>query len=220
MRTEATIKKLLELEEELKSAEPCLERDAKVNILKYLQVQTVNRFQEAYDGLYYELNKNGGLGCLRNIVPTRSKDFLQPKVLDRQLDGGASGLTIQAEAYLASAELAKPRLDEIARRVVENLEGCHARCVGVKTLESTVRKAKDSYDGNLRKVADMARVAVICDTPEHLEQVYEDIVEIVQVSGILAFGTLNRLIRAAWSRCSMSQTGFSEVPGMSSKHTT
>lgn len=187
MGTEATIKELIELEQELKCAEPSLERDAKVNILKFLQVQTVNRFQEAYDGLYYELNKNGGLECLRNIVPARSKDFLQPKVLDREFDRGASDLTTQAKAYLAGAKLAKPRLDEIAQRVVENLDGCHAKCVGVKALESTMRKAKDSYDGNVRKVADMARVAVICDTPQHLLQVYEDIVETVQVSGTLAF---------------------------------
>lgn len=196
MRTEATIKELNELENELKSAEPSLGRDAKINILKYLQVQTVCRFQEAYDGFYYDLNKNGRLECLRNIVPAQSNTFLQPKVLGRQLDGEASDLTMQAEAYLADASLAKPRLDEIALKAVENLEACHAQCVDVKSLESTVRKAKDSYDGNVRKVADMARVAVICDTPEHLEQVYEDIVEAVQVSGTFAFGTLNSLIRA------------------------
>lgn len=55
------------------SATSPVEQDAKVNMIKYLQIQTVSQYEKAYDALYYELNKQRGLGCLRNIA----KLFLQ-----------------------------------------------------------------------------------------------------------------------------------------------
>ncbi|CAM9093379.1 unnamed protein product [Laminaria digitata] len=171
-----SIEALLQLEKELNS-EPArsIERDAKVNLLKFLQISTVKKYEEAYDGLCYELSKEGGLERLRKITPVRSKEkFLQPKVYDLLDCEGAAELEVlqQADACLADAELVKLRLDELVDKVVENLEGCEVRYAEVKSRESTVRKAKKSYGGNVRRVADMARVAVVCKTPELLEQVY------------------------------------------------
>ncbi|CAM9100048.1 unnamed protein product, partial [Laminaria digitata] len=172
------IRGLLQLEEELKSATaPSLERDAKVNLLKYLQVQTVQYYGVAWDGLFYELNKRVGLECLRNIKPVRSEiDFLQPKVYNLQ------------DLYLADAERAKLCLDELIKKVVENLEGCEALYAEVKSRESTVRKANKSYDGDVRRVADMARVTVVCETPDLLVQVYLCIMGQLQPEDVLRVG--------------------------------
>ncbi|CBJ33189.1 expressed unknown protein [Ectocarpus siliculosus] len=80
------IMEILRLEAELKtsceSETSHVSLDAKVNILKYLQVQAVQQFQAAYDELYYKLNLTGELDCLRSIARARSTGFFQPKVLD------------------------------------------------------------------------------------------------------------------------------------------
>lgn len=182
MGEKITIKELLQMEAELDGATtPSRERDAKVNVLKYLQVGTVQQYEAAYDGLFYELNKEGGLECLRSIAPLRTKDYLQPKVHNVQGCEAGAKLEQQVDLYIADAKLAKLQLDELMKKVIENLEGCKAQYVDVKSRESTLRKAKKSYDGNIRRVADMARVAVVCETPELLEQVYLDVTEHLQV---------------------------------------
>ncbi|CAN0175612.1 unnamed protein product, partial [Laminaria digitata] len=80
-----TIKELLQIEEELGGAiASSPERDAKVNMLKYLQIGRVMHYEAEYDGLFYELNKEGGLERLRNIAPDRSKKNLQPEVHNLQ----------------------------------------------------------------------------------------------------------------------------------------
>ena len=184
-----SITEVLRLEEELNSAPaPSIERDAKVNMLKFLQVCAVKKYEEAYDGLFYELNKKGGLQRLRSITPIRSKDnFLQPKVYDLQGCDGTAKLEARVDIYLADAKLAKVRLDELIEKVVENLEGCEVQYAEVKSRKSTVRKSKKSYDGNVQRVADMARVAVVCETPALLEEVYAGIVGHLQVRETLLF---------------------------------
>ncbi|CAN0212696.1 unnamed protein product [Ectocarpus sp. 6 AP-2014] len=52
------------------------------------------------------------------------------------------------------------------------------QCVEVKSRESTRRKATRDHDGDIRKVADMARVTVICTTPEALKEAYLAITEL------------------------------------------
>lgn len=186
MNGKISIKEVLRLEEDLNSSSPApsVERDAKVNLLKYLQISAVKKYEEAYDGLFYELNKEGGLERLRSITPVRSRrNFLQPKVYDLRGCGGVDGCEVQeqADVYLEDAKLAKLRLDELMGMVVETLEGCEVQHAEVKSRESTVRKANKSYAGNVRRVADMARVAVVCKTPEILEQVYMGIMGRLQV---------------------------------------
>lgn len=197
MNGSISIAKLNEIEGELANGVPDLERDAKVHLLKYLKVRTVKEYEAAYDGFFYKLNKEGGVECLRQIepIPPNNVDLasskeswpvrLQPKVLDLQGLEEPAKLEAQLDVYLADAELAKQRLDEIIDTVVESSGGCYAKKVGVKTRESTARKATASYGGNLRKVVDMARVAVVCDTAQHLEQVYRGIISHLQVRGTL-----------------------------------
>ncbi|CAM9452270.1 unnamed protein product, partial [Ectocarpus sp. 13 AM-2016] len=146
--------------------------DAKVNILKYLQVQTVLQFQAKYDGLYDELTKTGELECLRSIAPVQSKHHLQPKVVERQDCSKDEQLENQLQLYLADAELAKKRLDDLVTMVARDSSKYEVQCVQVKSRESTRRKAIRSYGGDVRKVADMARVSVICTTPKTLKEVY------------------------------------------------
>lgn len=159
------INELLRLETELKTSRERetspIRLDAKVNILKYLQVQTVKQFEAEYDDLYYELNKTGGLHCLRSIAPVRSKGLFQPKALDVQEYGEDEKLERQLQFYHAEAELAKPRLDELVAKVAHDSSKYEVQCVDVKSRESTRRKASRLCDGGVRKVADMARVTVI-----------------------------------------------------------
>lgn len=199
------IEELIRLEAELEkscgSATPySVDRDAKVNMLKYLQIDTVSQFEAAYDALYYELNKQGGLECLRDIASARPDDLLQPKVLEPQDDEYAP-LAEQLQFYLADAELAKERLDEIVTSVAEDTGGCEVRCTGVKSLESTQRKASNFCGGNVRKIADMARVTMICDTPEALKQAYLAIMGLLQVSRGYKYGFLND--QQFWKLCRM-----------------
>lgn len=155
-------------------------------MLKYLQVRTVLLFQKVYDSLYYELNKEGRLECLRNIASVRPEDLVQPKALELQECGDEDDqLEKQLEFYLADAELAKPWLHDLVTRAAGDSRECEVQGVGVKSPESTRRKAKKFCGGDVRKVADMARVTVICDTPRALEQVYFKIMGLLQVSRIL-----------------------------------
>ncbi|CAN0533418.1 unnamed protein product, partial [Ectocarpus sp. 12 AP-2014] len=127
------------------------------------------KFQAAYDDLYYELKQKGGLGCLGSIAPGRSTGVLQP--LDLQDWGEGVQLEKQLEFYLANAEVAKTYLDELVMNVAHDSSKYEVQRVEVKSRESTRRKARD-YGGDVRKVADMARVTVICTTPEALKEVY------------------------------------------------
>ncbi|CAM9892229.1 unnamed protein product [Ectocarpus fasciculatus] len=179
---------LIRLEAELKTSRKRetspVGLDAKMNILKYLQVQTVMKYEREYDDLYYELNKTGGLECLRSIAPVRSTDLLQPKVLDLQDCRGNEQLEKQLQFYLADAELAKPHLDELVTKVAHDTNNYEVQRAEVKSRASTRRKANGFCDGDVRKVADMARVTVICATPESLAAAYVAIVELSK-QGIL-----------------------------------
>eukprot|EP00903_Cladosiphon_okamuranus_P012113 g11365.t2 len=188
-KVDIDIEKLLRLEAELKiqreSATSSVSLDAKVNMLKYLQVQTVVRYQKAYDALYYELSKEGGLECLRKIPPVRPEHLLQPKDLELQICDEDDQLERQLEFYLADAKLAKPYLDELVMKVAKDSRECEVQRVDAKSLESTRRKARKFCGGDVRKVADMARVTVICDTPKALEQAYFKIRGMLQPQDIL-----------------------------------
>ncbi|CAN0365154.1 unnamed protein product [Ectocarpus sp. 6 AP-2014] len=179
------IKKLLLLEAELKNpgenATSSVDQDAMVNMLKHLQIQTVLQFQEEYDALYYKLNKDGGLECVHTIAAVRSKDVLQPKVLELQDCDEESRFEKMLQFYLAEAELAKQRLDKLVKKAVEKDSGKYeVQCAEVKSRASTERKVNSSCGGDVRRVTDMARVTVICDTPEALKEVYLAIVELLQ----------------------------------------
>lgn len=179
------IEEVLHLEAELKGqGEIALSASlaAKVNMLKYLQVQAVMEYQAEYDGLYYELKKEGGLECIRNIAPFRSGDLLQPKVLETRDCVEDDRLDEGLEFYLADAELAKQGLDELITTVTSDLRQCEVQCVSVKSRESTRRKAIKFCGGNVRKITDMARVTVTCDTPKALEQAYLAIIASLPVS--------------------------------------
>ncbi|CAM9579044.1 unnamed protein product, partial [Ectocarpus sp. 13 AM-2016] len=174
-----------ELGNEWGSTTSSVDRDAKKNMLKYLQVEAVFQYHEAFDDLYYELEKEGGLECLRSIAPVRSRNLLQPKVLEPQDCEEDAPLAKQLQFYLAGARLAKQRLDELVAKVADDSEGCEVQRVEVMSLESTRRKAAMFCGGDVRKVTDMARVTLICDTPEALEQAYLAIMGLFQPQDVL-----------------------------------
>ncbi|CAN0519087.1 unnamed protein product, partial [Ectocarpus sp. 12 AP-2014] len=184
------IKEVLRLEDELKktlreSPTSSIGLDAKTNLLKYVQVTTVLGFEEAYDDLFYELIENGGLECLRSIAPARSKDLFQPKVSELQDCDEGDRLEQQLQFYLADAELAKPFLDVLVARVAQDSSKYEVQRVGVKSRESTRRKAIKFCGGDVRKITDMARITAICETPEALEQAFSAIMGSLQPQDVL-----------------------------------
>eukprot|EP00903_Cladosiphon_okamuranus_P006199 g6096.t1 len=183
------IEELLALETKLntqcESATSSVRLDAEVNILRYLQVQTVLKYEAAYDALYYELNKDGGLACLHKIAPVRSTDLVQPKVLELQDCNEDDRLENQLNFYLSDAKLAKQCLDEAVVKIARDSGRYEVHRVDVKSRESTRRKASKFCNGNVREIADMARVTVICVTPEALEQAHVSLMKCFQPHEVL-----------------------------------
>ncbi|CAM9361850.1 unnamed protein product [Ectocarpus fasciculatus] len=183
------VKELCRVEYELKNprerAVPPVQRDAKVNMLKFLQIQAVQDFEQAYDDLYHKLNMEGGLECVRSIARVRSKDLLQPKVFALHDCDDDTQLAEQLQFYLADAKRAKQHLDKLLKEAAKDLVGCEVQYAEVKSLESTRRKASRFCGCQVRKVTDMARVAVVCDTPEGLKQAYLAIMRLLQPPGVL-----------------------------------
>lgn len=172
----------LQMEIELEGGAPSLERDAKVNLLKFLQVKTVKKYERAYDSLYYELEMDGGLGCLRRIEERNPKsDLLQPEVLELQGCSADDKLEKQLFFYREGAIRAKVQLDELVRELLNSHQGRERSYAEVKSLESTRRKATTFFGGDVRRLADMARVSVICNTPEDLELACKGLMESVAV---------------------------------------
>ncbi|CAM9400423.1 unnamed protein product [Ectocarpus sp. 8 AP-2014] len=181
MEDELDINELLQMEIELEGNALSLERDAKVNLLKFLQVKTVKKYERAYDSLYYELNMDGGLECLHRIEELNPKSsLLQPEGLEPQGCDADENLEKQLDFYHGGALRAKVQLDKLVRELVNGHQGRTGLYAEVKSLESTRRKATKSYGGDVRRLADMARVSVICDTPEDLELACKDLMESVE----------------------------------------
>lgn len=181
------INKLRQMEKDLEAdtismGGPSLERDAKVNLLKFLQVRTVEEYELAYDNLYDELNMHPGRECLRRVQDLDPKsDLLQPKVLEAQGCDVDEKLENQLEFYRQDATCAKVHLDKLVREVADGHQGCNGVHPEVKSRESTKRKATKFCGGDVRKVIDMARASVICATPEDLELAYKRLMEIIEV---------------------------------------
>lgn len=182
MDDELDINELLQMEIELEGDTLSLERDAKVNLLKFLQVKTVKKYERAYDSLYYELNMDGGLEFLRRIEELNQKSsLLQPEGLELQGCDADENLEKQLDFYREGALRAKVQLDKLVRELVNGHQGRTGLYAEVKSLERTKSKATKSYGGDVRRLADMARVSVICDTPEDLELACKDLMESVEV---------------------------------------
>ncbi|CAB1120838.1 unnamed protein product [Ectocarpus sp. CCAP 1310/34] len=169
------IKELLRLEDELGSQRESaisVAQEAQKNMMKYLQVGCQLQFQNAFNAVYYELKKEGSLEVLRSIFSFESEDVIQPKVFDVQDCAEDTRVAKQVNFYLDQAKHAQQRLEELVTKIAEESGGYKVKTADIKSQESTQRKAKTSYGGNVRKVADMARVTLICDSPEALRNAY------------------------------------------------
>ncbi|CAM9423054.1 unnamed protein product [Sphacelaria rigidula] len=171
------IRDLLNLEEDLNRLSPSIERDARVNLLKYLQVNEVKYHEREADGLYVELVREEGLDMLRTVheqAPVCG-DLIQPR------EEGS------IQDYLDDAALATEYLETLLEEVEATVQGTHPMYVvspGVKSLESATRKADKC--GGIRKLTDMARLSVVCDTSHGLARVFELLKERVKDGKILS----------------------------------
>lgn len=186
MDHELDIDELCQMEKELDGdacsiREPAHERNAKVNLLKFLQTGTVLKYEEAFDDLVYELNMREELKCLRRIEPVPADSgLMQPKAFQRSCHEDGE-LDNQIESYRKDATCAKVHLDMLVRDVVKVHKGCKGIYAEIKSAESTKRKATNFFGGDVRKVTDMARASVICEAPDDLENAYVDLKRCVEV---------------------------------------
>lgn len=85
------------------------------------------------------------------------------------------------EDYLGDAERAQLHLVNLVEEVVSaRAHGLHVVSSGKKSLKSITRKIGTSCGGGIRKVADISRVSVVCDTPEGLAYVFQQLAERVK----------------------------------------
>lgn len=154
---------LLKLERDLSKSSPGVERDAKVNLLKYLQVNTVKEYERVSTHLYYDLRHAEGFDKLSEVGEEEPPEgsLPHPKRMGT------------VEDYLRQAGLAKTGLDELVELVApRGTRGREGTFAPVKTLESARRKAEKTA-GGIHCVTDLARATVVCDTPQDLVDVFE-----------------------------------------------
>ena len=151
-----------------------IERSAKVNLLKYLQVDTAKEYGRVSTGLYFNLRRDEGFDQLHRIHEKQPPE----DGLEQPLETGS------IEDYLRQAECAKFCLDQLLGLVSPpGTPGQEVVLASVKSLESTRRKAKDW--GGIRRVTGLARATVICDTPHDLADVFDKLkLEVGQVSRV------------------------------------
>ena len=168
------IQELLRLETELEKLPSSIERNAKVNLLKYLQVNTVKEYERLFTGLYLDLRREKGFDQLFTIHEKQPPE----DGLEQPLETGS------IEDYLQQAECAKLCLDQLLGLVSPpGTPGQEVVLASVKSLESTRRKVKDW--GGIRSVTDLALAIVICDTPHDLADVFEKLnLKVGQVSRV------------------------------------
>lgn len=166
------ISELLRLETELNGVASSIERAAKINLLKYLQVLTVKKYETVYTGLFFKLRRDtAGFDKLRTIEEKKPPEegLLHP------MEEGS------IEHYLLQAEKAKLELDKLVEMAVPSgTSGREAILARVKSQDSTERKI--GVCGGIRHVTDLARATIICDTPTGLADVFEDLKKNIGVS--------------------------------------
>lgn len=161
---EWNIKELLELEAELSELPPSVERSAKVNLLKYLQVNAVRAYERVSTSLYFDLRRNEGFQELYRI-----EEKLPPEGgLVQPMETGS------IEDYLLKAEEAKVGLDKLIFSVAPpGTRGREGISAAVKSAESTRRKIDKL--GGIRFLPDLARATIVCETTHDLAHVFESL---------------------------------------------
>lgn len=142
-----------------------LEIDAKINLLKYLQVNMVKAYERVSTHLYFDLRHANSFDMLSKVEgeEPREGSLAHPKKME------------SIEGYLQQAGHAKTCLDELVELVVpRGTGGREGIPAAVKSLESARRKA-DKTAGGIHCVTDLARATVVCDTPQDLVDAFESL---------------------------------------------
>lgn len=153
---------LLDIEHKLN-----VDHGAKMNLLKYLQVEAVREYEKVADAHYFALRQDENFDELERIAHKRIGGTLeQPR---------QSG---SVEDYLRDAEVAKSTLDELVEDAARD-RAVTVFATSVKSSESTRRKAE--VRGSIRRVTDMARISVVCDTIKDMVTFFELLEARIQV---------------------------------------
>lgn len=159
-------------------------REAKLNLLKYLQIAAVKAYERKYDTLYFNLRSDErGFEELRHAV--REKVPPKGELLQQPLEMAS------LDEYLQHAKIAKVTLDNLVHGVASEgttaNQGAHGLEVVealVKSPESTQRKADKSCGGKVRQVTDMARVTIVCNTVQALSYACKRLTKHAQVRNV------------------------------------
>lgn len=160
------IQELLQLEREVSTLPCSVERSAKVNLLKFLQVNAIKAYERAYTGLYFGLRRDEGFDALLlSSVPEKNRSggvCLQP------MEVGS------VEDYLRQAETAKGYLDRLVDAIAPaEKPGREGIPAPIKTEESARRKADKL--GGIRYLTDLARASVVCETLVDLVEAFSSL---------------------------------------------
>lgn len=168
--TQVTISDILDLANDVATLmQESPDREAKLGLLQYLLVNKVNDYEEAYDGLFYELQRSQNFAPLREIEPKTPKELLQEN---------ASSLI---EDHLREAVGAQLVLEQLAADACKDVADCEVISTGVKEASSIQRKADKACEGRFQPIVDMARITVVCTDPVALAMAFHRLGERIQV---------------------------------------
>lgn len=106
-------------------------------------------------------------GAGRTVYSLKRIEELQDNFVQPRVSGSI-------EDHLEDAGRAKPHLDSIIERLVAaGNHGLRVVSADIKRLARIVDKINNHYGGDVRKVTDMARLLVVCDTARGLADVFQ-----------------------------------------------
>ncbi|CAM9555463.1 unnamed protein product [Scytosiphon promiscuus] len=140
-----------------------VEREAKLHLVKYEQAGFVRGYEALCDQQQVRLRKRPEFSELESVGV--KEGLADPSIVLRQPNKSTS-----VDVHYADAVRAKTALDAVLDSLVEGTQGLWVRAVPIKAKDSIKRKATNDYGGDVRRVLDMARTSVICETPELVRQ--------------------------------------------------
>lgn len=141
-----------------------------INILQYGKVRQVTKYRTAYDDLYNDLQRRGGIHTLNTVSSKKPTGaLLQPSV------------SASLDEHVADARCAKAKLDKLVEDVGQAVTGCEVVKADLKSHGGIERKANKFCDGDIRRVTDMARISVVCEDPATLATIFDDLKDRIQV---------------------------------------
>ncbi|CAM9389925.1 unnamed protein product [Discosporangium mesarthrocarpum] len=140
-----------------------IEREAKLNLIKYEQLGFLRGFEAVCDQLQIQLRESAGFADLEGI-----------NSMKEATEGGKGGETVEEplrqqnpsmsiDVHYADAIRCKEALDALVDGIVEEAGGMWVIPMEVRAKETIKSIASGDFKGDVRRVVDMCRTAVVCE---------------------------------------------------------